>query len=196
MNGDIEQQTAYGFAKLMMNRKVRAAMRLLSDEEKGTPGLQPPTTVRDELLKKHPPCQPAHPDTLLHATTPFKTHPIIFDCLSGAAIHSAALHTNGSAGPSGIDATGWRRLCTSFQTASVDLCNSLDLVAKKVCTLHTLTPKDWHHSQPVAWVYECECICENVYECVGVCVSGMCVGVYMGMCVGDVCGHVYGHVCR
>ena len=75
MNSDIEQQTARRFAKLMTNGKVRAAMRLLSDKEKGTPllldtqlatdGLQPPTTVRDELLKKHPPGQPAHPDTLL-----------------------------------------------------------------------------------------------------------------------------------
>ena len=144
MNSNTEQQTARRFAKLMVNGKVRSAMRLHSDEEKGTPlpldnqlatdDLQPPITVRDELLKKHPPGQPAHPDTLLYATTSLETHPVIFHCLNGAAIHSAALHINGTAGPSCIDATGWRQLCTSFQTTSADLCNSLALVAKKLCT--------------------------------------------------------------
>ena len=49
-------------------------------------------------------------------------------------IRSAALRTQDSAGPSGLDAYGWRRLCTSFQQASDDLCNSLALVAWHLCT--------------------------------------------------------------
>ena len=48
----------------------------------------------------------------------------------------AALHTNGSAGPFGLDALGWRRLCTSFQHAFIDLCNNLALVARKICTTY------------------------------------------------------------
>ena len=56
--------------------------------------------------------------------------------MDGASIRSAALHTNGSAGPSGLDALGWRHLCTSFQRASTDLCNSLALVARKICTTY------------------------------------------------------------
>ena len=40
----------------------------------------------------------------------------------------------GSAGPSGLDAYGWRRLCTSFKGASGELCHSLALVARRVCT--------------------------------------------------------------
>ena len=47
---------------------------------------------------------------------------------------SAALQTQGSASPSGLGAYGWRRLCTSFQWASDDLCNSLALVAQHLCT--------------------------------------------------------------
>ncbi len=143
-----EQQIGRRFAKLMMQGKVKAALRLLSDEGKGAPlSLEtqittqehhPATTVRNELLKKHPPGQPAHPNALLHPdpTTPLSIHPVIFDCLDGAAIRSAALHTNGSAGPSGIDANGWRRLCTSFQTASTDLCSSIASVARKLCTTY------------------------------------------------------------
>ena len=61
---------------------------------------------------------------------------VSFDSLDGASIRSAALHTNGSAGPSGLDALGWRHLCTSFQRASTDLCNSLALVARKICTTY------------------------------------------------------------
>ena len=140
-----EEQTTRLFTKLMLQGKVRAALRILTNESKGGPlpidtrlsthPDQPITTVRDELLKKHPPGQPAHPDALISSTTPRPvTHRVVFDCLDGASIRTAALHTNGSAGPSGIDSTGWRRLCTSFQNASADLCNSLASVARKLCT--------------------------------------------------------------
>ena len=94
------------------------------------------TTVRNELLKKHPLGQPAHANALLHPIIPSPIHPVVFECLDGASIRSAALHTNGSAGPSGVDAKGWRRLCSSFQTASTDLCNSLALVARRICTTY------------------------------------------------------------
>lgn len=50
------------------------------------------------------------------------------------SIKSAALHTSGAAGPSGIDALGWRRLCTAHKSASVELYHSLALVAKRLCT--------------------------------------------------------------
>ena len=39
----------------------------------------------------------------------------------------------GAAGPSGVDALGWRRFCTSFK-ASCDLCHSLASVARRLCT--------------------------------------------------------------
>ena len=44
------------------------------------------------------------------------------------------LQTEGSAGPSRIDAKGWRRLCTSFHTALVELCKSLAALARRLCT--------------------------------------------------------------
>ena len=62
------------------------------------------------------------------AELPF--HPIIFESIDGEAIRRAALHTEGSAGPSRIDAAGWRRMCTSFRKGSSDLCNSISSVAK------------------------------------------------------------------
>ena len=44
------------------------------------------------------------------------------------------MNVHGFAGPSGIDAHGWKRLCTSFKEASSDLCHSLALVARRICT--------------------------------------------------------------
>ena len=70
-----DKRTSCHFAQLMMQGKVKAAICLLSDEGNGQPlplnsflntdGDEPPTTIRDELLRKHPPTQPVHPDTLL-----------------------------------------------------------------------------------------------------------------------------------
>ena len=59
-------------------------------------------------------------------------------------IRSAALHTTAAVGPSGLDALGWRRLCTSFKSASLEPCHFLALVTKCLCTelvdAATITP--------------------------------------------------------
>ena len=46
----------------------------------------------------------------------------------------AALNTKGAAWPSGFDANCWRCLCTSFHSASQNLCHSLALFATRLCT--------------------------------------------------------------
>ena len=46
----------------------------------------------------------------------------------------AALKSQGGASPSGLDSQGWRRLRTSFRKASSDLCNSVELLARRICT--------------------------------------------------------------
>ena len=132
---------AHSFANLMFHGKTRAALRLLSDECKGAVlQLDDPivsgteqTTVRDVLASKHPPGQPAHPDAVTDDDPP-EIHPVLFESLDAAMIRSSALRTSGAAGPSGVDALGWRRLCTSFKSASTELCHSLALVAKRLCT--------------------------------------------------------------
>ena len=46
----------------------------------------------------------------------------------------AALKTKGAAGLSGLDAFAWRRLCSSFKSASRDLCCFLVAVGRRLCT--------------------------------------------------------------
>ena len=54
--------------------------------------------------------------------------------LDGSVITAAALRTSGAAGPSGIDAHGWRRLCSSFHSASDELCSALAILAHCLCS--------------------------------------------------------------
>ena len=61
-------------------------------------------------------------------------NPIVFDNLNADAIHQAALHTCGAAGLSGLDAYAWRRLCSSFGSASRNLCSALAAVGRRICT--------------------------------------------------------------
>ena len=62
-----------------------------------------------------------------------KNHPIIYEQITGESIRQAAIHTQGAAGPSGIDAYSWRRFCSSFKNPSTDLCNALAAVARRLC---------------------------------------------------------------
>lgn len=125
----------------MFQGKTKAALRLLSEQSKGEVlHLDDPIDtddgqrkVRDILSDKHPPGQPAHRAAIIDDIPP-EDHPVLFECLDAAMIRSAALRTSGAAGPSGLDALGWRRLCTSFKSASLELCNSLALAARRLCT--------------------------------------------------------------
>ena len=137
-----KQNLSRSFANLMFAGKTKAALDLLSSAEKGgvlhladpsDPNAPGSPSVRDVLNSKHPPGQRAYAEYIL-PSDPQVVHPVVFDSIDASVIRSAALRTTGSAGPSGIDAHGWRRLCTSFKGASTDLCNSLALVAKRICT--------------------------------------------------------------
>ena len=67
-------------------------------------------------------------------SNPPAIHPIIYDGLDAQLIRRAALHTTGAGGPSGTDAHCWRRLCSAFKRSSDDLCHSLSLLARKLCS--------------------------------------------------------------
>ena len=122
----------------MFQDKTKAALCLLSEQSKGgvlhlDDSVETENGQRRVLLEKHPPNQPVHHDALINDDNP-DVHLVLFEFLDAAVIRSAALHTTGAAGPSGLDALAWRRLSTSFKTASSELCHSLALTAKRICT--------------------------------------------------------------
>ena len=98
----------------MLQGKVKAALRLLSNNSRGQvidlEETVPPSSpggddrmVRDVLKDKHSLGRPAVPDALVTSEPP-PTHPVIFEKITGSAIRSAALHCQGAAGLSGLDA--------------------------------------------------------------------------------------------
>ena len=61
-------------------------------------------TVRESLLKKNPPGKPPVPSALVNADANVEPHPVIFDRIDEELIQNTATKTEGSAGPSGLDA--------------------------------------------------------------------------------------------
>ena len=132
--------TAHKFSNMMMEGRVRAALKFLSgDSHTGLLNLDQTIdvsgkTVRDILEDKHPDSEPVHPEALLDDAGDDNFHPAIFDNITADSILTAALHTQGAAGPSGLDALQWRRLCTAFGQKSNDLCAALAAVARRIST--------------------------------------------------------------
>ncbi len=121
-----KQNLSRSFANLMFAGKTKAALDLLSRAQKGgvlhledpsDPNHPGSPTVRDALNSKHPQGQQAHAKCIL-PSAPQDVHPVVFDFIDANAFRSAALRTTGSAGPSGVDAHGWRCLCTAFKGVS------------------------------------------------------------------------------
>ena len=137
---------ARAFSKLMMEGKVRAALRLIAEENSGGPLLLNSKirhdgttldTVREALLKKHPPKQPSKPSSIISIDTEINhPHTILFESIAGPLIRNTALRMDGAAGPSGLDAAAWKRLCSSFKSASDELCDSLACLARRICTTY------------------------------------------------------------
>ena len=61
-------------------------------------------------------------------------HPVLFEQITPDRVRSAALRLKGTAGPSGVDAAGWRRILVSFHRESNDLCAAIAAFARRLCT--------------------------------------------------------------
>ena len=136
------EQVAHTFSKLMMLGKTKSALQFLlrnanvgvlnlDDHVEGKEG-----TVREILEDLHPSGKDSQPESLLPDDTDIVllTDPILFESIDGSLIHQIACQCNGSAGPTGLDARAWRRMCTSFKQSSSDLCSAVAGVARRICT--------------------------------------------------------------
>lgn len=130
----------------MLQGKVTSALNYLSSKTNGgvlhLDDLVPETTsngetkmrsTRDILNDKHPKGRAPPLSTLVEGTTE-PTNPILFDGLNADTILQATMHTQGAAGPSGLDTQAWRRMCSSFKSASTSLCTALAGVGKRIAT--------------------------------------------------------------
>lgn len=139
---DRENAVARIFSRLVMEGKINAALRYLSDnQDVGLLSLDELTgsgdeTVREALKGKHPAPRDVQPESLICSDTVREqdTHPILFDNITGDTIRAAVIRAKGSAGPSGVDAAGWRRLLCSFHRQSKELCAAVAALARRLCS--------------------------------------------------------------
>ena len=122
------------FASLMGKGKVAKATRELTTE--GTAGTLPLDVDTCRKLKElHPTGQ-----NVTHGTTfdgPYVAPPpAMFSMITGERIRKHALHTHGAAGPSGLDAKGWKNILSvsKFGAAAKDLGDAVATLARKMAT--------------------------------------------------------------
>ena len=72
---------------------------------------------------------------------PEEIHPIKFHSIDAESVKKAILKNKGAAGPSGLDADGWKRILTSdqFGNSSYILCKTFAEVIKELCTTEDLS---------------------------------------------------------
>ena len=144
-----DDRIARTFSKLMMEGRVRAALRLLVkdgrtgllklDQVIGAAEGSTGKTVKEILEEKHPDANQAYGDAILSRSDNElhdDFHPILFESIDAEVIRNSALRTQGAAGPSGADAMLLRRFCTAFGMKSNDLCSALAACARRICTTY------------------------------------------------------------
>ena len=133
------------FSKMMFLGNVHGALNFLSRNTSGLPlkledVIQTKEGTTESVLyileSLHPEGKPLATEALLSCTLPnaLPADPVIFEAIDGNMIKSTALHCKGSAGPSGVDARAWRRMCSSFKETSTSLCEAIAGVAKRIYT--------------------------------------------------------------
>ena len=124
----------------MTSGKISNALRCINDADKG--GVLSLTeiingkSVLDILKEKDPPPGPCHDQYITQAsreTPPY--HPVIFDRIQAGAVQRAAMRTQGSHGPSGVDANEWRRWLSNFGQSSTSLCRTIAQIAVRIATV-------------------------------------------------------------
>ena len=103
-----EKTCERSFAQLMLEGKTKAALCLLCNKDTGCPlslddiidtGTAEGRYVLDILDEKHPPAEPAYPESTV-SEMPEPVHHAIFDAMDACFIRHVALCTEGAAGPS------------------------------------------------------------------------------------------------
>ena len=98
------------FTREMRKGNIHNAMKLLTNNMKN--GVLPlDKKTLEQLKQKHLQRRDADPEIML-PDNPEEIHPIMFDSIDAENVRKAALKTRGGAGPSGLDADGWKRIFT------------------------------------------------------------------------------------
>lgn len=121
------------FGEQIRKGKVAPAVRSLTKE--ASKGLLPLTQETIAILKdKHP--EPSEEEELRLAGEYVPPNRVIFEQITSELVWKMALKTQGSGGPSGLDADGWKTLLSKRTSGreAADLCQAVANLARKLAT--------------------------------------------------------------
>ncbi len=132
-NGAFQNQnSAQIFARLMLQGKVKAALRIVAGTQGGV--AKASEEVLRKLKEKHPEAAPT--DDLSILPGDFQKVPdSVWEKIDGQMIRQIAMNSKGAGGWSGVDSDDLRPLFCSknFGQAADDLCDSLAEMTKRLC---------------------------------------------------------------
>ena len=122
------------FSNLIFEGKIGAALKFL-DENADDAVLQVTPSVLEKLKRLHPQAAEIQPHTLIEGPIN-QVSPTLFESITEQEVLKAANYTQGSGGPSLLDAKQWRRILGSkhFKNEGKELRETIARFAKKIAT--------------------------------------------------------------
>ena len=129
-----EENVQRDFTRLMLEGKVKQALKLVDSDNEITGVHTMNQKVRDTLMEKHPPAEPANPQALIPGQAP-RVEEVIFEAIDGKTVQAAAKSVHGSGGPTRGDADNWKDvLCSKvFGKLSEELSEEVAVATRRLC---------------------------------------------------------------
>ena len=140
MQKENQVKMASTIERLVSEGNIKAATRMVTELGSSRPiplsQVQPDgRTTKEHLQDKHPDPNPISSEALYDG--PIRSslnHPVVFTAITAETIRQTIQQMSGTAGPSGLDVSSWKRLCYSFNQASNDLCEAVAQLCRRLCT--------------------------------------------------------------
>ena len=130
-----EEDKLRGFTRLMMEGKVKQALKLVNTDNVIAGVHVISDEIRASLQAKHPDAAEAEDRVLLEGDVP-RVEEVIFEDINAQVIQATAKKTFGSGGPTRVDADTWKHILCSkaFGKLSNELAEQVAVFARRLCT--------------------------------------------------------------
>ena len=135
------EEKAKIFAKLVLEGKINAAIRLV-DDDTSSRVLPLSAYMIKTLRQKNPNANPSNDTMMLHGSFNH-VNEIIFDGVNADLVRKCAIRTKVSHGPSGLDANFWSKILynSTFGNTSDNICHAIALLARMLCSEEVVDPE-------------------------------------------------------
>ena len=130
-----EENASRGFVRLMMEGRVRQALKLVNADTDICGVHEMSDNVRRILQEKHPAAEDPREEALDNSDIR-RVENVIFEDINASLVQKSARSTAGSGGPTKIDAEVWKNiLCSkSYGKYADDLAEEIAVFARRLCT--------------------------------------------------------------